>query len=379
MKILDSTRFGFVCAAILLVSNVQAACQGDIVVITQQDMDQVRNCKTYGGSILVDNSGASDLKLNGVELLEGDLTISNNNGLQRLAFPKLQGINGQLKLANNKLLSSVEMKQLYAIRGLEVSVHPALNDLKFPAGLSQAEKIIITDTTITKIDGLKMTSVKDVEISNNIYLKSLSFGNMTTLGSILVSANSPSLHLDLSQIDGVREATFRNVAQISLDKLKRVSGDISFISNSFESLDMPSTSDVSGTLTLTDNINLSNLSMPQLSHLGGALSVGGNSKLTNVNAFPNLQQVDGTLDITGGFDEVQFPALNDVRGGLNLKNGVIKGNSFVCKAAVAKPKSNIRGKGGAGGSDFVENAGNTLSFGYLTIASATIAYIFNAL
>lgn len=199
MKVLDTTRFGFVFAAILLISNVQAACQGDIVVVTQQDLDQVRNCKSYGGNIVVDNSGAPDLTLNGVELLEGDLVISNNNGLQHLAFPKLQGINGQLKLLNNKLLKTVEMKQLYAIRSLEVSVHPALNDLRFPAGLSQADKIVITDTTITKIDGLKMTSVKDVEISNNIYLKNLSFGNMTSLGSILVSANSPSLHLDVSE------------------------------------------------------------------------------------------------------------------------------------------------------------------------------------
>lgn len=198
----------------------------------------------------------------------------------------------------------------------------------------------------------------------------------------------------MSQIDGVREAAFRNVAQISLENLKRVLGDISFISNSFEALDLPTTTDISGTLTLTDNINLSNLSMPQLSHLGGALSIGGNNKLTSVNAFPNLQQVDGTLDITGGFDEVQFPALNDVRGSLNvqtssnffscdamntLKNGVIKGNSFVCKAAVAKPKSNIKGKGGAGGSDYFENAGNTLSYGYLTLAGATLAYLINVI
>lgn len=198
----------------------------------------------------------------------------------------------------------------------------------------------------------------------------------------------------MSQVDSVREAAFRNIARISLTNLKKISGDISFISNTFESLDLPAATDISGTLTLIDNNNLSNLSMPQLNHLGGALSIGGNNKLTNVNAFPALQQVDGTLDITGGFDEIQFPSLSDVRGSLNVqtssnffscdainkfKNGVIKGNSFICKAAVAKPKSNVRGKGGSGGSDFVENAGNTLSFGYLTIAGATLAYLINSI
>lgn len=191
---------GFILAATILLSNnkVDAACQGDINVVTQQDMNQFRNCKTYGGNIMIDNSGVPELNLYGVELIEGDLVITNNNALQRLSMPKLQGINGQLKLANNKILSSVDLKQLYAIRSLEVSVHPALNEIKFPAGLAQAEKITIADTTITKLEGLKLSTVKEIEITNNIYLKSLSFSNMSSIGSILVSANSPSMHLDVS-------------------------------------------------------------------------------------------------------------------------------------------------------------------------------------
>jgi hypothetical protein len=194
------TSFGIIFTAIVLASHhAQAAsCQGDISITTQLDLDGLRNCKTYSGNIVVDNAGASELKLDGVELLEGDLNIVNNNGLQRLALPKLQGINGNLKLANNKLLNTLDLRQLYAIRSLQVSVHPALNELKFPNGLSQVEKIIIADTTVTRVEGFKMSSLKDIEISNNIYLKSLAFGNMTSLGNILVSANSPALKLDVS-------------------------------------------------------------------------------------------------------------------------------------------------------------------------------------
>lgn len=198
MKVLDSTNIGFVFAAILLtVSNVNAACSGDLSVTSQHDMDSIRGCKTYGGNIVIDSSAASDIQMNGVELLEGDLVVKNNDLLQSIGLPKLQGINGRLKFANNKLLSSIDVKQLYAIRSLEVSVHPALNELKFVTGLSQAEKIVITDTTCTKIDGFKMTTTKEIEISNNIYLKNLSFGNLTTVGTILVSANSPSLKVDV--------------------------------------------------------------------------------------------------------------------------------------------------------------------------------------
>lgn len=201
MKVLDSTRFGFIFAAtILLVSTVNvdaATCQGDMAIVTQHDLDLVRNCKTYGGNIVIDNCGASELKMNGIELLEGDLTVTGNNGLQSISFPRLQGINGALKFSNNKLLNTIDLKQLFALRSLEVSVHPALNELKFPAGLSQADKIKIADTTCTKIEGFKLQSTKEIEMTNNIYLKTLSFGNLTSVGSILVSANSPALKLDV--------------------------------------------------------------------------------------------------------------------------------------------------------------------------------------
>lgn len=110
----------------------------------------------------------------------------------------------------------------------------------------------------------------------------------------------------------MREATFRNVAGLNLDGLVKVAGDMSFISNSFETLDLPSVTEILGTLTLQDNMQLNNLSMAKLSHLGGALSVSGNTKLASIQAFANLQQVDGTLDIIGGFDEMQLPAISDV-------------------------------------------------------------------
>ncbi|OBZ89076.1 Meiotic expression up-regulated protein 10 [Choanephora cucurbitarum] len=391
MKLFGCTQLGFILTAILLTNQqVDAACSGDLTVSTQHDLDQIRGCKTYGGNILIDNTAASDLRLNGVELVEGDILVKNNDGLQSVSMPTLQGVNGQLVFANNKLLSNIDIKQVYALHGIEVSVHPALNELVFSTGLSQADTINIADTTITRLEGLKLSSAKDIHITNNIYMKSLSFTNMTKLGSILVSANSPTLRVELDDLETLHDGTFRNIASLSLKKLKRIAGDISFISNSFDTLDLPSTTDIGGTLTLTDNLALNNLSMARLGHLGGALSVTNNNKLSSVNAFSSLQQVDGTLDITGGFDEVDFPVLSDVRGGLNiqtssssfscdnvnkLKNGIIKGNSFICKASVARPQSNMHG--GKGGSSAFDSSANTMSqsMGYMVLVGSMLAYL----
>ncbi|CAO3662736.1 unnamed protein product [Rhizopus stolonifer] len=386
---LSTKRLGIFAATLLCIQQVNAACSGELKVTTQLDLDKARICKTYSGNIIIDNSGAGDLKLHGVELLEGNLLVTGNDALQAFSMPNLQGVNGEIRFANNKLLASLNLAKLYAVRSFEVSVHPALNELRFAAGLTEAEKITITDTTVTRVDGLKMKSTQDISVSNNIYLKSFGLTNTTSVNNVLFSSNSPNLRIDLAKVQSMRESTFRNVAGLNLDGLSRVLGDMSFISNSFDTLDMPSVTEISGTLTLTDNMQLNNLSMAKLSHLGGALSVSGNNNLASITAFPNLQQVDGTLDITGGFDEVQLPSLNDVRGGLNvqttsnafscdtvsnLKNGVIKGNAFTCKAAVASPKSGIRsGKGGKGsGSDGFDSSASINSMSYLTFLSALV-------
>ncbi|KAI8076752.1 uncharacterized protein BX664DRAFT_287533 [Halteromyces radiatus] len=342
-----------------------SSCRGDVHVKSKQDLDGLKTCKTYGGNIVVEQTGMTELKLPGVALLEGDLVISSNDALQRVSFPELQAVNGQLRLLNNRALNSLEMPALSALRMFELSVHPALNEVKFPAGLNQVEQFLVADTTVVRIEGLKVSTLKDLTITNNIYLKQLTVGNLTRItGDLTLSANSPVLNADLSSIQAVNVATFRNLASISLKELRQVAGDISFITNTFTALELPSVTGIAGTLTIADNIRLNSLSLPSLSRLGGALSISGNTELISVNAFPKLDEVDGTLDIVGNFDEVDLPALADVRGGLNvqtssnqftcdkinsLKKGVIKGNSFACKSSVAKPKSGIRnGKGSFG-------------------------------
>jgi hypothetical protein len=165
-------------------------------------------------------------------------------------------------------------------------------------------------------------------------------------------------------LEEVRAAEFRNAAGVSLEKLRQVNGDISFIANTFPSLDMPNLQEIVGTLNIADNAQLSKLSMQKLNRLGGALSVGGNKQLIHVDAFPSLQAIEGSVDCYGEFDDLEFPVLNDVRGGLNIqsssqmfncdgmnqmKNGVIKGTTFTCVGSVAQPKPAGLTEGGSFG------------------------------
>lgn len=101
---------------------------------------------------------------------------------------------------------------------------------------------------------------------------------------------------------------------------------------------------------MVDNNQLNKISMNQLSIVGGTFSIGNNSNLASIDGFPKLEQVRGSIDLSGAINKVEIPALQDVRGGMrlqttsssfqcsnleNMRASVIKGTSFDCKSNLA--------------------------------------------
>jgi hypothetical protein len=179
-------------------SNANANCSGQLVVKGQGDLDSISGCKTYSGSIKVDATNAGELRMNGVEIVSGDLQIGNNDGLVKLFLPDLQNVNGRMILNNNKLLASIDMPKVTAVNTFEVTVHPALKMLKFPSKLKAVQRFNMGDTFATEIQGLAFSTAREVEVKNNIYLKQLQLGNVSVIESIQIYANSPALTIDVS-------------------------------------------------------------------------------------------------------------------------------------------------------------------------------------
>ncbi|KAI9363583.1 hypothetical protein BD770DRAFT_463950 [Pilaira anomala] len=310
----------------LLSTTVLAAsreCTGPIEIRTGQELNSIRGCQVFEGSIMIQNMTASEdsLNLSQLKQVQGDLIIDGNADLSQIVLASLQQVNGQLKFQNNRQLKRLDLTQLTAVRSLEISVQPSLDTIQFPSGLSQIETLTVTDTIASKIEGLTTGKMKDIKIANNIYLKDLNFNHLQQVSGIIsVSANAPNLSLDLSSISSIYQGDFRNLARlIGLNQVRQVTGDLSFIGNTFSSLSLPNMTQIGGTLTVTDNKQLQNLSVPQIQILGGALSLGNNTQLSHVD-LPKLQQVDGTVDITGSFEKIDLPSLVDVRGGFNDMN-----------------------------------------------------------
>ncbi|KAI8646368.1 hypothetical protein BD408DRAFT_479886 [Parasitella parasitica] len=335
-------------------------CTGPIEVKSNQDLDTLRSCQIVEGSIAIKNmtSFGEIMNLSQLQHVHGDLVFEGNADLSQVVLASLKQVDGKLVFQNNRNLERLDLTQLTGVQSLDISVEPALTAILFPSGLSHIESLTVTDTLATKIEGLATSKMKNVHIANNKYLKDINMNHLQEVNGVMtIAANSPSLTLDLSSLFNIYQADFRGLAQlVGLNRVHQVTGDLSFVANSFASLSLPNITQIAGTLTISDNLQLRNLSVPQLQLLGGALSLTNNTGLSNVSV-PSLQQVDGTVDITGNFNKVDLPNLVDIRGGLNvqtsstqfscddgvnkLQGGVTKGHEFTCKSNVSNPTSVI--------------------------------------
>ncbi|KAL9539481.1 hypothetical protein MBANPS3_010229 [Mucor bainieri] len=356
-------------------SSSSSSCTGPIQVKSNQDIDALRNCQVVEGSIAIQNlsSYGDIINLSQLQQVHGDLVFEGNGDLTQVVLASLKQVDGKLVFQNNRQLERLDLTQLTSVQSLDISVEPALHAILFPSGLSQIDTLTVTDTIATKIEGLTTSKIKDVHIANNKYLKDINMNHLQQVNGVMtIAANSPNLTLDLSSLSNIYQGDFRDLAQlVGLNKVHQITGDLSFVANSFASLSLPNITQIAGTLTVSNNLQLKNLSVPQLQMLGGALSLANNTQLSSVDV-PKLQEVDGTVDITGNFDKVTLPSLVDVRGGLNvqtssnqfscddgvnkLQGGVTKGHEFTCKSNVSHPTSAINHNGTSTSDDATSSA-----------------------
>ncbi|RUS16507.1 hypothetical protein BC937DRAFT_91132 [Endogone sp. FLAS-F59071] len=337
-------------------------CSRDLSVQFQSDLDGISSCQTFTGTITIANTSLTSITLTGVQLVNGNLLLSNNLAAGHISFPSLQGVTGQLSFMNHNVLSTLNMPAFTGVDSFSISVAPALNALAFPQGLNQVNNIQITDTFITNLAGLNFSTVGTILVSDNLYLKRVNLPNLQQMkGMFYVTANGQgSIDVEAPNLTTFNNGTFRNVGTLNIPFLNLVEGDMSFNQNLFQSLTFESLSHIGGTLTIIDNTQLNNITFSSLTSLGGALSIANNTELHSITGFPQLREVDGTVDITGGFDTFQLPAINDIRGSMNVQTtsthlqclsidqwqkGVVKGNGYTCKSGVTTPKT---GKGQPG-------------------------------
>lgn len=188
----------------LSISAVLAAkCSGPVHIKSELDLDSIRHCQTFDGSITIQNMTSEGvINLSQLQHVQGDLVFNGNADLSQVVLAGLRQVDGELKFQDNQQLKRLDLTQLSAVRSLDFSVEPALDAILFPSGLSQIESMTVTDTLANKIEGLTFNKIKDVHIANNVYLKNINMNHLQQVGGTMtISSNSPNLTLDVKCIN----------------------------------------------------------------------------------------------------------------------------------------------------------------------------------
>jgi hypothetical protein len=299
--------------------------QATATINSQADATQYASCSTISGSVLVGPLASGEISFDGPSTITGDLTVNNASALTSFTSSSIGQIGGTFTLNALTLLSNLEFDKLTTVKIIDFVSLPALSALQFPATVSSAESVTVSNTFLNTLNGINLNTVATLQIDNNLHLTSFStqVGNITS--SATINANGQGLTVTFPNLIWAANLTFRNIASVNIPSLAVINGSLGFYETDLETISAPNLTTVGdfatgqGSLAFVDNTALTNISMPLLQSVGGADQIANNTDLHAI-AFPALTDVGGAIDFTGNFTTPVLPAINNIKGGFNVQS-----------------------------------------------------------
>jgi hypothetical protein len=359
-------------AAFGMVSGVVGqgvSCEDPTATIASPaDATEVANCRDFEGSILISDEAGPTINLDGLTEVGGDLIAENNELLADLSSSTLRTIGGSFRLHNLIGLVTLEFPSLGAARDIDFATLTKLAQIGFGSdGITEAETVIIADTTIDSIDGINVESLQSLNLNNNKRLTRYTSSMRDLSNTFIVNNNGLNFTMELPELVWIANMTVGNVTQFSAPSLETVNGSMYFDSNFFTSFSMPNLTEVdSGSLSFVSNSDLANLTFPALERVGGGLTIANNTELGAVDGFPELTNIGGAIALRGSFTSAELPSLEDVIGGYDVQttarldeatcsgfadqksSGVIQGPEIACQGDTDDANSDTSGADGEG-------------------------------
>ncbi|PWY86232.1 GPI-anchored cell wall organization protein Ecm33 [Aspergillus heteromorphus CBS 117.55] len=344
-----------------------------ITIASQTDLDTYATCTTLKGDVEISSSASGDLTLSGVTSITGSLSCTGASNVTSLTASALSSIGSAFTLDGLTTLTTLSFTNLSSVGSISWTALPELQSLDFTKGVSEAGDVLITNTGLTSLDGISLTTVGKFDITENTNLKTVNVNELTNAtGLINFAGNMDSLQIILPNLGTGTNMTFRNVSGVSIPSLETLSGQLGFWGNTFGNFSAANLT-TTGDLVFDDNTDLSNISMPVLKTVNGGFQIARNDKLKEIT-FPDLEEVTGAIDFSGDFDSVSLSALTEVKGGFNMQstgnfscsafktlreNNVIRG-TYTCKANTTDPTTKD-GSSGTGTSTSTSSTSSSTS------------------
>lgn len=347
-------------------------------------------CPIFAGDITLAD-GLVNPVIN-IQSLQGSIIANNITGLVSISAPNLANISQSLELNILQSLNAVTFPLLTKVGTLSLVTLNSLNKLSFLTGVTEANNVIISDTSLTTLEGIDLTTVETFNINNNKFLTNLNF-NLQSVSNILdFSSTGQMVQVTFPELIWANNMTIRDASLISLPNITTVNSTLSFTNNTIQSISCPNLGLVGGSLAIVSNSQLSNASFPLLQNIGGGFQIANNTALLSIDGFPNVNNIGGAIDFVGNFDNATLPTLQTVRGGVNVesssdmfdctpfnnaqKMNIIRGDSYQCKGpsvstSVSLTPQATTGSRSGSGSSATRTASSSSSKG---AAAAPVAY-----
>ncbi|KAJ2456973.1 cell wall protein Ecm33 [Coemansia sp. RSA 2424] len=311
-----------VIAVAALVAIAAGACNKDITVSTQADINTVNACTKFQGDVTIDGSegiSLTALSIDNLQQISGDLIIQNLYSLQTVSLGQLTSA-GSLKILNNTNLYKVAIPELTKVTDFQVITNPNLKVLTYN-NISSVNNFQVIDTYVSSLGAFTASSVANIEVLSNTQLSALDFSAVKkTSGYINIANNDRASNITFSQLTQVGgNVSFGNAATLDISKLSSVSDDFSLYQNSFKNLSVPALETAKKSITLNQNL-FSAISFPKVAEIGSSLDISNNTNFKSISSstFPKLKSVPGSIVINGSLDNVTFPSLTTVDGQVQL-------------------------------------------------------------
>ena len=297
-----------------LVIAAQCSNAATLTITQSADASALASCTTYSGSVAIptglstpqDTNGHQQLSVDGVQVISGNLTVTDAIMLSSLSFGDLKTIGG-FELSGLTVLSELSFPQLTQVSSLNFTALPALQQMSFGGnGINQADSVLITNTGLSSLQGINnLQSVSTFNVNNNAALQNISLQVTSIKNSLDIEANDgyvSGLTTTFPLLETAQNMTFRNCSSVSLPSLANVTQDLGFYGNTMTSFAAPNLTTVGG-LIFVDNTDLTNISIPGLVSVNGSYQIANNTLLGKINGFQKLSVIKGALDFNGNFTE----------------------------------------------------------------------------
>ncbi|KAF4121077.1 GPI-anchored cell wall organization protein Ecm33 [Geosmithia morbida] len=297
--------------------------------VTIETTGQAISCDTITGDLTVDEALAGDLTITGPKTIKGDLIVNNATNLLSLTSSTISSIEGRFVLTSLNSLNTISMDNLRTIGNLEMQKLPALRDLIFGTeGVTKASQIEVSDTFLSSLSGLKISSVDSLNINNNDRLTKFESDLVNITDTLIITSNGRDMEISMQKLESAAEIQIANVKSFQAPLLSNVSASLKFDKcDELKSFSAPNLTSVKDAVSFINNKKLTNISFPILKTIGGDLRIVNNTLLKTIDGFPKFESC-ASINFGGNFNQIKLPSLDSVGGTAQISTTTQ--NSTVC-------------------------------------------------